>query len=59
MRKIRAKFNNALKRKFIDKETKNELLGYTSYLSAFDKYKGSDLLIKYKVVMDNVSVITK
>ena len=54
MRKIRAKFNNASKSKLIDKETRNQLLGYISYLSAFDKYKESDLIIKYKDVMNNV-----
>ena len=59
MRKIRAKFNNAFKSKLIDKETRNQLRGYISYLSAFDKYKGSDLLVKYKGVMESVSVISK
>lgn len=59
MRKIRAKFHHAYKGKVIDVETKDMLLGNISYLSAFDKYKGSDLVKKYKYIMDNINVIRK
>lgn len=55
MRKIRAKFHNASK-SIIEANVKKELWGYISYLSAFNKYRNSELLSKYKMILSGSNV---
>ena len=56
MRNIRAKFHEADKDGSINIHVFNQLYGHICYLNAFDKYKNSALIKRYKKVIKNVKV---